>query len=138
MPYTVEHLPDEPIVVVTFEGKIDADLILEADQHINAAIQRNGVNSVLIFDTTHAETDFTHMMGILRATTGDWDAEPADAPFEVLVAFVGTSAMVKLYVDGARQKQYGGRQLPLFASLDDALPAMRIALAQLTERRIVG
>lgn len=135
MPHHIERLTDAPIIVITFEGAVDAAAVSQTDAAIEQMLRAHPVNSALIFDTTSAQTDFQHILGILQATRGG-DDQP-DLGFSVLVAFVGTSAMVKLYVDAARQKQFGAQTLPLFATLDDAVSAMRVALDALTEKNVL-
>lgn len=136
MTFTVERLPNDPIIIITFSGAVNADMVAQATLHVEALLSEYRVNTVLVFDTTKAETDFKHILEILQETTGaDPDEEAVD--FTILTAFVGTSAMIKLYINAARQKQFGGQTFPLFATLEDAITAMRISLASLTTEKKV-
>lgn len=136
MPLSVQRLADEPIIIITFEGAVDANIVAQVNPHIQQLLMEKTVNSALIFDTTTSQANFKDIFGILQFLLTQPDFQ-ATSEITVLSAFVGTSAMIKLYVDAARQKQFGGQQFPLFARLDDAITAMRTALSTLPAQKQV-
>jgi hypothetical protein len=137
MSFNFERLPDEPIMIVTFHGKIEAHVLVEVNQQVRATLMQHPVNSALILDTTQSTTAFADTLEMVRQNAEHQADAARQSPIKVQVALVGTSAMAKLYVSAAQQERFGGQKLPLFVTLDDALTAMRIALAQLPEPRRV-
>lgn len=135
MPFSVERLTDAPIITVTLTGSVDADTIAQADLQVIRLLGEYPVNTALIFDTTQATSSFKQILEILQSTSRRNARNTAKMPFVVLPAFVGTDLMVKLYVDAARQQQFGGQQLPLFTSRADGIAAMTVAVANLSEHQ---
>ena len=82
----------------------------------------------MIIDIAAAETSFADIFGILRARRAVIEEHPA--PFQVMLMLVGTGSLAKLYVNAANQKQFGALQVPLFTTLDDAIAAASVLLAQ--------
>ncbi len=136
MPFHVERLADAPIILVTLTGSVDADTIKQADLVVIRLLGEHPMNTALIFDTIQATTNFKQIMEILQTTRNRNERNTAKMPFVVLPAFVGTDAMIKLYVDAARLKQFGGRPLPLFTSREDAITTMSLALTRLDEKPV--
>lgn len=133
MPFTFEQLPDEPIYIFTYTGRVSVELVMEGRRLAEAQIAAHPVNSVIIFDTTQSETDFRQILELLRTQMIAPPGREVGVQITVLPSFVGTSALVKLFVDGSRQTQFGARQLPLFSTRDDAITAMRVALANIPQ-----
>ena len=123
----VHQLQDERIVIATYEGCISVEDVRQSDLMTAPLLQSFGAEAVLIIDTIAADTNFAHVFQILRQQP-EMGAQHS-SHFEVKVMLVGTHALAKLYVDAARQKQFGGTQIPLFACLDDAIEAARQFLA---------
>jgi hypothetical protein len=131
---SVQQWEDEPIVVATFEGCIAAEDVRESDRHTTPLFQSIGTDAVLIIDTTRGDSSFVDILNILRQQPELNAAHPFT--FEVALMLVGTHALAKLYVDAARQKQFGGVQIPMFACLEDAVEAARQLLQKAQDRLV--
>ncbi|MDX2159944.1 MAG: hypothetical protein SF162_01340 [bacterium] len=123
----IERVAHEPILIFTYDGRIDFDALaqsFDAAQPQVEAILADGYDTLYsILDVRHGSSTFLDVIDILKR---DDDTQiELNVLREMQWVMVGTDAMSKLYIDIARQEQYGGWQIPLFAHVDDALAAVR-------------
>jgi hypothetical protein len=126
--------PEINTLVMTFNGKLSGADILEqskgAAPFLMEFVARQSTPKpilILIIDTINTESNFADMMQLLRRQD-----EIDDSNLPVTTIMVGSAAMAKFYVDMRRLQQYGGENIPLFQSLDDALNAAREMHARLS------
>ena len=120
-------LDDAPILIATYGGYISAHDLDDAGQAGIPIYEQLHEDAVLIIDVTQGESSFAEIFRILQH--GIPAQNLTDFPYRVDVMVVGTDAMAKLYVDAARLKQFGGQQMPMFATLDSAISAARQRIA---------
>lgn len=117
-----------PIIVTRYGGNVTAADVQAADAAAKPFFDRLQTEIVLIIDTTGAtETSFTDIIGLLRTPP---DPEMRKAAYPVHPFFIGTHQLAKLYIDAVRQKRFGGMQIPMFVTLDDAIAAAHALLAR--------
>ena len=118
--YQVENAP---IVVTRYTGHVIPADIQAADEAAKPFFAKIQAAAVLIIDTSSAaETGFKDIIDLLKTPP---DPAARTTAYRVQPFFIGTHQLAKLYIDAMRQKQFGGNQIPMFASLDDAIAAAR-------------
>ncbi len=124
-------LPNEPIVIASFENGVTAqDVAAAFEACIDLMRAAEAPHYFLIGDLSEATGAFGDILKILQYTRTVVEQTKATLPFRFTPLFVGSDAMVKLYVDARRLRQFGSEEIALFASLDLALAAARANLAQ--------
>ncbi len=122
MPFkSIHQLPDEPILIVEYEGFVAFEDVQASSAAAAPLIRAIASDVCQIMDTTQSTSSFTEMLKVLQHFGGG----APDRPFDVHLIFVGTHGMAKFYADAARLKQFGGQIVPIFANRDDALAAAR-------------
>ena len=127
MDAVLTRLPDEPIVIVEICPTLDpqrevyeiADTIAEMFAGEEGPIYR-------INDFTNMELPFSGLVMGLGLEAQGRPGSLSDPRIKPI--FVGTSKMVGLGAKSARQEHYGGLEILLFATLDDALAHIRAEL----------
>ena len=128
MPATVTRLPNEPIVVVKITPPADPQKeVGEVTQAIAEMFEGKEGPIYRINDFTDANLSFPVLVTGLALETQGLPGSFSDP--RVKMVFVGTSDMVELGAKSMRQEQYGGLDILLFATLDDALAHIRAELA---------
>ncbi len=127
MPVSTVQLPHEPIIVVTTVAPFDPTKEMEATgrqfmelaQAIAGPIYR-------IIDISQWEMTFNDLVTVMAEDV----RSGADSDPNIHSVLVGTSAMAALGSKSAQQQQYGGKHIPLFGSMDEALVYVRAELAK--------
>ncbi len=121
---STEQLANEPILICTYADHMSPEDVF-ASFHVirEIALTFRKPFGILIIDTSLAEGTFQEMITLLKIN--DDPAADADMQFDMRLIMVGTSAMVKFYVNAAKQQQFGAQTIPLFAHLEDAIDAAR-------------
>src|SRR5215210_1124109 len=127
MPVKVEKLPDEPIIVLTYTGHMDVELVksaflqsAELAAHIEGPIYR-------ISDVRQGEGDFVDVMKIIAEVRKGVRGSSADP--RIKVVFVGSHHMARLYADFLQKQQYGAKMIPFFHTPEEALAYIRLDMA---------
>ena len=124
----IYQVEDAPIVVTRYSGQITSADVHAADVAALPLFTRLQAEAVLIIDTSSAtETSFKDIIDLLKTPP---DPATRATAYPVRPFFVGTHQLARLYVNAARQKQFGGMQIPMFVTLDDAITAARTLLAE--------
>ncbi len=124
MDAVLTRLPDEPIVIVKIRPTLDpqkevyeiADTIADMFAEEEGPIYR-------INDFTDMDLPFGGLVMGLGLETQGRPGSLSDP--RIKTVFVGTSEMVELGAKSARQEHYGGLDILLFATLEDALAHIR-------------
>ncbi|RMF81420.1 MAG: hypothetical protein D6737_05075 [Chloroflexi bacterium] len=128
MPVTVQLLPDEPIVVLTLEGKITAaELRLMFEEYHRATKQIDDL-IYRVANIRYADGDFAELLTLMDDTERRFfDARLDD---RVRVVFVGSDEMARRANQATNQALFVVEGETVFTSVEDAL---QFAREQLTE-----
>ncbi len=124
----IYQVEDAPIVVTRYSGHVTSADVHAADVAALPFFTRLQAAAVLIIDTSGAaETGFKDIIDILKTPP---DPTTRATAYPVQPFLIGTHQLARLYVAAVRQRQFGGMQIPMFVTLDDAIAAARTFLAQ--------
>lgn len=120
MSYTVEILPNLPVIHVKYMGQTTKDEIIEAMREvIQLALTLTAPKIFHIIDVAEAQTDFMAMMGVFKEISHNTPSIPSSAEYHRM--FIGTNDMAKLSSQMMTLPQFGGMKVPIFKTVDDAL-----------------
>jgi hypothetical protein len=123
MPVTVEKLPDEPIILVTAVGEVNAEIMRDAYKQIAAICETIEGPIYRITDVRKQVTTFAKMMQIVqKAATGE--AGTTTDP-RIRSVFVGRDYFTLVGRDMYNNPKYGGQYMPVFDTIEAALEAIR-------------
>lgn len=129
--YRFERLENKPILLFQFSGVVNMDALNRAFTDVvplMEAIVASGNHTLYnILDIREVTVSFVDIMQILKAGENIGPQVPGVEEFELFM--VGGGAMAKLYVDGARQQQFGSATIPMFAIPEDAIAAVEKVVA---------
>ncbi len=121
MPYTVEILPNLPVIHVKYLGNTTKEEILETmGEVVQVAMTLNAPKIFHIIDVAEAKTDFMVMMGVFKEMSQNAPSIPTHS-VEYHRMFIGSNDMAKLSAQMMTLPQFGGMKIPIFKTLDDAL-----------------
>jgi hypothetical protein len=123
MPIVVEKLPNEPILILTYSGDVQAaDMV--AVQGTSLALTEGSQGPVYrINNTLPLNLTFGMMIAILGEAAAARPGSGRDGRF-VDLAVVNTE-LARLGVTALGQEQYGHLNIPIFGDLDSALKYAR-------------
>ena len=117
MPVKVERIPDQPIIVLHYEGFLDLETVKSAFvQSAAIAAQIEGI-TYRIADIRNATSSFVEIVSILKASRANVQGSAADTKYQVI--FVGQNQLAHLYADAL--KQLGASPIPFFDTMEDAM-----------------
>ncbi len=119
MPVTVEKLADFPVVIAVLEGQVNIPTIQE--MYRRSAELCEGMDGPIfrITDVREVTTSFAEMLGVIREASKGTPGSTTDPRFHPV--FVGNNQWVRLVRDALRQPQFGGVNMPLFTSREEAM-----------------
>ncbi len=121
MPVSIQQLQPHPVVLVTIDGPFNAAMADAAFRDV-AEVTRNIDGTVYrVTDFRAMEVTFTDMVQIVKALMGGAAGSPSDPRIQNL--FVGTGPMVTMARESLANR---GVEVPLFATVEDALEAVEI------------
>ncbi len=122
MPVTVERLPDQPIIVLHYEGFLDLEIVKSA--FIQSAKLATEIEGTVyrIADVNNADSNFVEIVKIIKASRANVQGNATDTKFQVI--FVGKNQLIHLYTDTL--KQLGAAPIPIFHTMDDAMHFVKI------------
>ena len=133
MAITVSRIPNEPIIVATLDGDINAEQFKEMFIRSAEITKEIGGHVCRITDARNVGVSFGELFGIIAAASKGVPGSTTDP--NVTAILLGNNQMVKLAAQAFRQKQFGGLQIPLFQRMEDALEYVYLELAGQTLRR---
>lgn len=125
--YTVERIPNEPIIHVTIRGHLNLDDVLDIYQRSDELRKEMPKKIYRITDVIDIQTSFGEMMQILKQATMHGGSSSVDP--NITVVFVGNNHWVKLFTDAMRQGAFAGKEIPVFETYDEALNYVRADIA---------
>jgi hypothetical protein len=131
MPYKVELVPDEPIVIVTLSEPFDWEKDIRATTARVADLTRHMDGPIYrISNMKQVSLDFSEVVTALASATRVEEGGLNDPRFRVV--FISQEALIDLAEFGARsasQEQYGvAEPIKVFTDLDEALRHIRAEL----------
>jgi hypothetical protein len=128
---TVERLPDEQIVILTFGrdyvvGKDSMEMV----QAINSNIDERETGVYVIYDARDLKMSFADL--VIAMANQAQKAAGTISDVRMHPVTVGTSEMVKLGALAFKQEQYGNVTIPMFDKMEDAI---KYAREQLKKRK---
>ena len=131
MPVLVTQLPNEPIIVLIYEGAIDAETVKSAFHQSAELMASIGGTVYRISDVRLIQTDerivvelFKLIVELRKDITGS-SADP-----RIHGVFVGDHQMARFYADFIRQNQFGGTLIPFYHMLDEALNYIHLKIKE--------
>ena len=132
--YHIEQLKDDPILIVSYKLPIPS-AVLDMFNEITACTaeildaHEGKMYRINDFSDFGERRFFSQAIQGLAEETKGIPGTSSDP--RVIPVFVGISPDVELIVKAVKQEQYGGwDQLPLFATLDEAVAAIRELIAK--------
>ncbi len=129
MPVQVNKLPDEPIILLTYDGSVDVETVKSAFQQsvelmseINGAVYR--ISDVRAIDAD--ETTIGQLFKLIAELRRDTSGSSADP--RIHGVFVGGHQLARIYADFMRQQQFGGTLIPFYHTLEEALDYIRFEI----------
>jgi hypothetical protein len=130
MGVTVELLPGEPILIATIKGEMTVEKAQEVFRRSLELIADIEGPIYRITDVSQATSSFGDMINVLNASGKGREGSTSDPRIRVIL--VGTSTWVRFFRDAMATAHQGGRSVPVFDNLDDALLAARHELNRLS------
>ena len=124
MPARIERMPNEPIVIVTFDGHLDVETVRNVFVETAAVFANVEGHVYRIADIRTAKIGFVDLINIVKAVRGGLPASSIDP--RVHGVFVGQNQFARMYADLI--KQLGGTPIPIFATMEDALDYAHLQL----------
>ncbi|HEC22199.1 MAG TPA: hypothetical protein ENI95_04710 [Chloroflexi bacterium] len=126
MSFTVQRLPNEPILIVTRFDATPSDLLqifqqsLELSEDIEGTVYR-------IHDISRVDLDFGTMVAGMANASEKRKGSMRDPRFQDIL--VGGHELIRLASAAFQQEQYGNLTIPFFESLEEALDYARKQIA---------
>ena len=117
-------MPNEPIVIVTFDGHLDVETVRNVFVETAAVFANVEGHVYRIADIRTAKIGFVDLINIVKAVRGGLPASSIDP--RVHGVFVGQNQFARMYADLI--KQLGGTPIPIFATMEDALDYAHLQL----------
>lgn len=124
---TLRKLDDAPILIVTHEGYMSLSSVEAATQAVAEVLAASDVPIYGIIDTRAAYTDLSELLRILYHQTKDSPGTIAEGRDRIVL--VGTHPLLRVFRKLFHLDQFGGRIIPIFTSLEDALIAVHARIA---------
>lgn len=121
MSVSVELFPDEPILLVTIEGHLDAPMVHELYGQIGELTEGMEAPIYRITDVRKLETSFAEVLGIIKEAMKDSPGTTTDP--RIFNIFVGRDKMAMIARDMLRRINPDNH--PLLDSIEDALTYIR-------------
>ena len=125
MSYTLEVQPDPPVIVVTYEGTIDASELGEAQQAIAQTAQKMGMNRVFcIQDIRKSRISFLDGMTNLKEFMFA-QRKNRSADVQVRIIFVGMDSVGKAFMQMMPMAPKGRYRVGAVDTMDEAMEMVR-------------
>jgi hypothetical protein len=125
MPFTVERLGDEPIIVLTAVPPVSGEDTADLPQRIAGLMRPEDELVFRIADVREMNLTFGDMVQWLSSET-QGDAVPGSMRDpRIRVITVATDDVTRIAVDAAKQDQYHGVEVEMYSTMDEALNSAR-------------
>lgn len=125
MSATIKPVSGESLAIVTYQEPFNPveDLAYVQDE-LEHLLAQTGAPLQVVVDLRQIDLDFSELVQSLGMTSSSSSAASSKSG-QIRLTFVGDSEMVKMAADAYGQAQYGGAEVDMFASLDQALAHAR-------------
>ncbi|MEQ9028567.1 MAG: hypothetical protein RLP44_07615 [Aggregatilineales bacterium] len=124
MPVTLRQIEGEPILLVTIDGLLNAEMVRKLYENIGKLAQEIDGPVYRITDVRKLETTFAELMGILKEAMKDSPGTTSDK--NITNIFVGRDKFALLARD--MLKRINQDNHPLFDTIEDALTFIQLDL----------
>lgn len=125
MSYTLDVQPDSSVIIVTYEGTIEARELGEAQQSVAQTAQKMGLNRVFcILDIRKSRISFLDGMTNLRDFMFS-QRKNAAANVQVRIIFVGMDSVGKAFMQMMPMAPKGKYRVGAVDTMDEALELIR-------------
>ncbi|MBC7813997.1 MAG: hypothetical protein H7175_22780 [Burkholderiales bacterium] len=125
MSIIVEKLPDEPIIVVTYAGELNLEIVSAAFRQSAEIMDRLDGTVYRISDIRQGTSEFSDTMDIIHRIRHSRNVSGSTLDPRLKAVFVGSHVLAEMYADILKQSEYGGKEIPFFNEMDDALAYIR-------------
>jgi hypothetical protein len=136
MPMTHERLPDDDIVIFSFNGNVTVDEQREM-YHVSAEIlEATGRHLYRLTNYTFVTSTFAEVLGIVRDMGTGIPGSVSDP--RITAVIVGSHQWTKLAIDMAKRPQFGGILVSTFSTVEDGVTALRLIKHEVARARTLG
>jgi hypothetical protein len=128
MPVTVYRLPDAPILIATFTGEVNGDVMVEMFRRSDDLIQDEEITVYRISDFRQATSTPLAILTILKAIVVGGPGSPKDRRINSVL--LGDNQWVKIGHDTLMSPAFGGYSIPMFPTMSDAMEYIRVQIAR--------
>jgi len=127
MPFAgTRQLPDESIIVTTYEGAITAEDVNYGSSQVAELMATIDGKVWAVVDLSTITTSFADVMKIMADQSKGTEGTTTDPKLAAMV-LVGSDQFVRLYTDAMR-KRVQGVMLPMYRSVEEGVDALRIMI----------
>jgi hypothetical protein len=123
MPVTITCMPDEPIVIAEFQGRMDLASVRHMFQESARFADTLNRQIYRIVNYLNAEASFRDMASALAEGTKGGSGSPRDP--RLLEVMVAGHNRIRFLLDILRRKEYGGIDVPVFDTMDEGFAFAR-------------
>jgi hypothetical protein len=128
MPATVEQYRDEAIIVLTFVGTINGEIVRDAFARCAETAETIEGTVYRISDVRQGEATFWDVLNVIAQVRARVPGASGDP--KIKGVFVGTHPLARLYADFLRQF---GIQTPFFKTVEEALDYIHVEMQHAQE-----
>lgn len=134
MPVTITRLPNEPIVIVELRERMDLNSVRTMFKQ-TAEIARDMNQPVYrIANFLNVNVSIREMAAALAEGTKGGPGSPRDR--QVPFVMVAGRNRIRFFFEMLRRKEYGGIEVPVFDTMDEALAYVRAQLGNPTAANV--
>lgn len=120
MPFSVEHVKDQPIIIIDCHNPFDfTNDVIESCDFVADYLRDFAGRYYRIIDFHEIEMTFSDLVQGLAAKTRQVPGSLRDPRIKTVL--VGDHEFVKMKSESLKQEQYGGLDVPLFDNIRDAI-----------------
>ncbi len=136
MGFSLELLPDEPILIATGKGVLTVQNFAEMFEESAKLLQGVEKTTYRISDFREASSSFMDLIRMSQLASKGGAGTTTDPRIKAIL--VGTNQWVSLARTIFEQPQYSAMRLPTLETLDDALSYVRKQIADKTDKVVVS
>lgn len=127
MPMKVKQFPGEPIVLVTATGSLNMDEVPEVYEQTADVADQWGRPIYAVYDFSRVKFAWSTVLAAMNLTVKKLPGSPTDE--RVRTIGVGTSDFVKTAAEAMGKAMWGGLEVKVFGTAEEALSYARAELA---------
>lgn len=126
MPVAYELLPEESIIICTFTGDFKTEDLRQMYRTCDELLNKTYSHLYRISNFSAVDSTFPEVMAAIKEIGSDLPGGASDP--RVTTCVVGSNQWTRMAVDFLKRPQFGGLQISLFQTIEDALAAMRLVI----------